>query len=125
MGSLFAIRRDPAGFLERAAADYGDVVRFRVGRSTVFLFRHPDHVRDVLVTHQHAFRKGRGLEWAKHFLGEGLLTSEGDFHTRQRRLSQPAFHRQRIQSYGRVMTEYATRTRERWRGERRSTSPTT
>jgi cytochrome P450 len=103
------------GFLARASGDYGDAVRFRVGRSTVFFFRHPDQVRDVLVTQQHAFRKGRGLEWAKHFLGEGLLTSEGDFHTRQRRLSQPAFHRQRIQSYGRIMTEHALRTRERWR----------
>ncbi len=113
-GSLFAVRRDPIAFLTSISAEYGDVVRFRVGRHQAFFFRHPDHVRDVLVTHQHAFKKGRGLEWAKHFLGEGLLTSEGEFHTRQRRLSQPAFHRQRIHSYGKVMTEYALRTRERW-----------
>jgi cytochrome P450 len=115
VGSLFAIRRDSVAFLARAAGEYGDSVRFRVGRHPVFFFLHPDQVKDVLVTHQHAFKKGRGLQWAKHFLGEGLLTSEGEFHTRQRRLSQPAFHRQRIQSYGRVMTEYALRTRDRWR----------
>ncbi len=114
-GSLFEIRRDPIGFLTHIAQEYGDVVRFQVGRNPVFFFRHPDQVRDVLVTHQHAFMKGRGLQWAKHFLGEGLLTSEGEFHTRQRRLSQPAFHRQRIHAYGAVMTEYALRTRERWR----------
>lgn len=121
-GSLFAVRRDPIAFLTRTSAEYGDVVRFRVGhRLQAFFFRHPDQVRDVLVTHQHAFKKGRGLEWAKHFLGEGLLTSEGEFHTRQRRLSQPAFHRQRIHSYGKVMIEYALRTRERWRSGKRST----
>jgi cytochrome P450 len=114
-GSLFAIRRDPIGFLAGSAAEYGDSVRFRVGRSLVFFFRHPDQVRDLLVTHQHAFKKGRGLEWAKHFLGNGLLTSEGEFHTRQRRLSQPAFHRQRIQSYAQAMTDYALRMRDRWR----------
>ncbi len=114
-GSLFAVRRDPIGFLTRISDEYGDSVLFRVGRNDVFFFRHPDHVRDVLVTHQHAFMKGRGLQWAKYFLGEGLLTSEGESHTRQRRLSQPAFHRQRIHSYGAVMTEYALRTRERWR----------
>jgi cytochrome P450 len=114
-GSLFAIRRDPIGFLAQSAAEYGDFVRFRAGRSLVFFFRHPDQVKDLLVTQQHAFKKGRGLEWAKNFLGNGLLTSEGEFHTRQRRLSQPAFHRQRIQSYARVMTEHAQRTRDRWR----------
>jgi cytochrome P450 len=115
VGSLFEIRRDSVGFLSRSAGEYGDSVRFRVGRHPVFFFRHPDQVKDVLVTHQHAFKKGRGLQWAKNFLGEGLLTSEGEFHTRQRRLSQPAFHRQRIQSYGRIMTECALRTRDRWR----------
>jgi len=117
LGSLFAVRRDPIGFLTRISDEYGDVVRFRMGpKHEAFFFRHPDHVRDVLVTHQHAFVKGRGLQWAKHFLGEGLLTSEGEFHTRQRRLSQPAFHRQRIHAYARVMTDYAVRTRERWKG---------
>src|SRR5262249_5500529 len=97
VGSLFRMRRDPLGFFTRVSEEYGDCVRFRVGRGNVVtFFRHPDQIKDVLVTHQHAFMKGRGLQWAKVFLGEGLLTSEGEFHTRQRRLSQPAFHRQRI-----------------------------
>jgi len=51
---------------------------------------------------------------AKRFLGEGLLTSEGEHHRRQRRLAQPAFHRQRIVGYGAIMTDYAARARERW-----------
>jgi cytochrome P450 len=115
-GSLFDLRRDPIGFLTRTSDEFGDSVHYRLGpRAHAFFFRHPDQVKDVLVTHQHSFAKGRGLQWAKQFLGEGLLTSEGEFHRRQRRLSQPAFHRQRVQSYGTVMTDYAVRARQRWR----------
>jgi cytochrome P450 len=80
----------------------------------VFLLLHPDDVRDVLVTHQHRFAKGRGVQWARRFLGNGLLTSEGELHRRQRRLSQPAFHRQRIAAYGEVMAAYAERACGRW-----------
>src|SRR5205807_6254933 len=59
---------------------------------------------------------GRGLERAKGMLGNGLLTSEGEFHHRQRRLAQPAFHRDRVARYAAIMVDYADRTqRERWR----------
>ena len=61
------------------------------------------------------FHKGLALQRAKRLLGEGLLTSEEDFHRRQRRLAQPAFHRARIASYASVMTDYASETRARWR----------
>ena len=114
VGSLFEMRRDPLAFFTRIAREHGDVVRFRVGRADVHLVSHPDLIKEVLVTQQHRFMKGRGLQWAKHFLGEGLLTSEGDFHRRQRRLSQPAFHRHRIQSYAGTMVDLALRTRDRW-----------
>src|SRR5205085_1161060 len=76
---------------------------------------HPDDVRDLLVTNDRLFVKGRGLERAKRLLGEGLLTSEGDDHRRQRRLAQPAFHRARVASYARVMADYAERHSARWR----------
>jgi len=62
-----------------------------------------------------SFRKGRALQRAKRLLGEGLLTSEGEFHRRQRRLAQPAFHRRRVNSYARVMVEYAEAASARWR----------
>jgi cytochrome P450 len=114
VGQLFNFRRDPLTFLQQAARDYGDILYFRIGPQNVFFLNRPEYIQDVLVTHQRTFVKGRGLERAKAFLGEGLLTSEGDFHRRQRRLAQPAFHRQRIAAYGTIMAEYATRTRERW-----------
>jgi cytochrome P450 len=113
--NVFYFRRDPLTFLARLAREYGDVVRFRAGPQRIFLLNHPDHVRDVLVTHHERFHKGRALKRAKRLLGESLLTSEGEFHRRQRRLAQPAFHRQRINSYGSVMVDYAERAGERWR----------
>lgn len=113
--NVYAFSRDPLKFLARMAREYGDVVRFRAGPQRVFLLNHPDHVRDILVTHHERFIKGRALQRAKRLLGEGLLTSERDFHRRQRRLAQPAFHRQRVNSYGSVMAELAAKTSARWR----------
>ncbi|HKS29124.1 MAG TPA: cytochrome P450, partial [Pyrinomonadaceae bacterium] len=66
-------------------------------------------------TRQQNFIKGRALQRAKRLLGEGLLTSEDSFHRRQRRLAQPAFHRQRVAAYAEAMTEYAARTAASWR----------
>jgi cytochrome P450 len=112
LGNVPGFRRDTLGFLAASAARHGDVSFYRLARDPVWLLSHPDFIRDVLVTHQHAFAKGKGIQWAKLFLGEGLLTSEGEFHTRQRRLAQPAFHRQRIAGYARAMSEHARRCRE-------------
>lgn len=108
----FARRRLP--FLVESAQKYGDIVFFKVGNERIYLFNHPDLIRDVLVTNQKNFIKSRALVRAKKVLGEGLLTSEGEFHLRQRRLAQPAFHRDRISAYGKSMVEYADRTRSRW-----------
>jgi cytochrome P450 len=115
-GALFAFRRDPIGFLMSAAHEFGDVAHFQAGSQQYFLVNNPEYIKDVLVTHQASFKKGRGLERAKAMLGNGLLTSEGDFHHRQRRLAQPAFHRDRIARYAGMMVDYADRMQhERWR----------
>ena len=113
---LAALRmgRDPLAFLEGVAAQYGDIARVPLGAETLYLVNHPDLIRDVLVTQHRHFHKGRGLERAKNLLGEGLLTSEDDLHLRQRRLSQPAFHRQRIAAYGATMAAYGASRRDRW-----------
>jgi cytochrome P450 len=108
----FARRRLP--FMVESARKYGDIVFFKVGNERIYLFNHPDLIRDVLVTNQKNFVKSRAIVRAKRELGEGLLTSEGNFHLRQRRLAQPAFHRDRIVAYGRSMVEYGLRTRSRW-----------
>jgi cytochrome P450 len=112
--SFFAYRRNMIEFLERAAREHGDIVYFKMGPQDVYFLNHPDYIRDVLVTRQQNFIKGRALQRAKRLLGEGLLTSEGSFHTRQRRLAQPAFHRGRVASYADVMAAYAARTAAGW-----------
>ena len=114
LGQYATFRKDPPGFLMRLAREYGDVSYYRIGPANVYQFAHPDLIRDVLVTNQHSFIKSRVLQRAKVLLGEGLLTSEAPLHTRQRRLVQPAFHRQRLTGYAETMIEYAVRTRDRW-----------
>ena len=114
LGHLTMFRRDPLEFLLDSARKYGDVVHFEFGPQDVYLLNHPDYIKDVLVTNNRNFVKSRGLEMAKKFLGEGLLTSEGEFHRRQRRLVQPAFHRQRVNAYAAVMTDYCDQTRSQW-----------
>jgi len=91
------------------------VAAFSIGRQQFVLLSAPDDIRDLLVTRGRDVRKGIGLERARLLLGNGLLTSEGEFHLRQRRLAQPAFHRERIAGYARIMHEYAARTASTWR----------
>ncbi|HKT81820.1 MAG TPA: cytochrome P450 [Vicinamibacterales bacterium] len=112
---LYRPGRDPLAFFTNLARTYGDVAYVHMGGEHVFVVSDPALVRDVLVTNQRKFVKGRGLQRAKRLLGEGLLTSEGAVHVRQRRLIQPAFHRDRIAAYARVMTGYADRLRCQWR----------
>jgi cytochrome P450 len=113
-GHFRTFRRDPTTFLMRMAK-LGDVTTFRMGKMRAYFVNHPDLVRDVLVVNAHKFHKGRALKRAKGLLGEGLLTSEEEFHLRQRRLVQPAFHKQRIISYAEAMTEFAERMSDGWR----------
>src|SRR5215213_5114827 len=102
------------GTLQRLTARYGDVVLFNIGKQGFAVLNHPDYVRDVLVTRHRMFHKGLGLQRAKLLLGEGLLTSEDEHHHRQRRLIQPAFHRERINGYGATMSAYADRAADQW-----------
>lgn len=114
LGQYSAFRKDPPAFLLRTARQYGEISYFRIGPQAVFQFASPDLIRDVLITRQHDFIKSRVLQRAKVLLGEGLLTSEGQFHARQRRLVQPAFHRQRLAGYAATMIEYARAKRDEW-----------
>jgi cytochrome P450 len=114
LGALISSGRDPLKLFTGFARDYGDIVHFTLSGEQVFFLNHPQYIRDVLVTHQKNFTKSRGLERAKKLLGEGLLTSEGAAHLRQRRLLQPAFHRDRIAGYADVMAAHGDRLRRRW-----------
>jgi cytochrome P450 len=114
--STFVYRpgRNPLEFFEDLARTYGDLAHVRLGGEHVFVVSDPRAIKDVLMTHNQNFTKSRGLERTKRLLGQGLLTSEGAVHLRQRRLMQPAFHRERVAKYAATMVDYADRTRRRW-----------
>ena len=107
--------RDPLAFFTNLARTYGDVVAYRLGGERLLFVNQPQYIKDVLITHNRNFTKGRALQRTKRLLGEGLLTSEGATHLRQRRLMQPAFHRDRIAAYADTMVAYADRMRDGWR----------
>ena len=119
-GSTFAFlfggrQRDPLAFFTKIARDYGDVSQLRLLNFRTLFINHPDDIEDVLVNKARKFEKGRVMKANMRLFGEGLLTSEGDFWLRQRRLAQPAFHRARVAAYGTTMVEYAERAMRGWK----------
>ena len=115
IGNLLDYARDPLGFMTRCSRQYGDVVRLRFPGLALYLLGHPDHAEHVLVKNNRNFIKSRYFRRELSFLGQGLLNSEGELWRRQRRLAQPAFHRQRINPYGEVMVSHAERMLATWR----------
>lgn len=91
-----------------------EIVRLRLGLFTPYLVNDPAMIQEVLVTKQQSFIKGRYLQNAKKVFGEGLLTSEGSFHHRQRRLVMPSFHHGRIGAYAGIITDYQRRQARTW-----------
>ena len=113
-GSIREFARDRLGFLDENFRSYGDVVAFRLGPYRIVQVNHPDLIEDVVVTRNRSFIKHFALKQTKTTLGKGLLTSEGDFWRRQRKLAQPAFHRDRIAGYADVMVRYGERMLNSW-----------
>jgi cytochrome P450 len=107
--------RDPINTLSKIAREYGDISYFKLGREHIYLINNPDYIEKVLIYDHRNFKKGKRLQTAKAILGEGLVTSEGDFHNRQRRLIQPIFHPKQIMMYGSIMADYAAHTRDGWK----------
>ncbi len=120
-GSFKEYSRDPLSYLPQMTREYGDIITMRFYKFRVYYVSHPDYIEEILVNQARKFIKGRILRANKRLFGNGLLTSEGDFWLRQRRLAQPAFHRARIATYAETMTRFAERMVETWRdGETRS-----
>ncbi|MFC0007313.1 cytochrome P450 [Micromonospora siamensis] len=113
-GLLRKLWGDRLSLLSDAADEYGDVVRFAMGPKTIYFFNHPDHAKHVLSDNSANYHKGLGLAEARHrFLGDGLLTSEGDTWRRQRRIISPAFRRERIAGFAGVVTGAGTQLTRR------------
>lgn len=119
-GHLNRFRIGRLNFFIDTARTYGDVVKLRFGHRRIYLVSHPDLIEEVVVTQNQNFVKHFALRLNPLVLGKGLLTSEGDFWLRQRRLVQPAFNRSRITRYGPAMIAAAEHVISAWKpGERR------
>jgi len=114
VGNLLEFRRDPLGMMLKTARDFGDIATLKLGPNLIFLISNPEWIKDLLVTNHQSVKKSRGLERAKIFLGEGLATSEGELHRRQRRMAQPAFNHQRVAGYAETMANRASETSDHW-----------
>ena len=111
---VLRVARDPLEVFVAVAREYGDIVRIPMGPQGFVLVAHPELAREVLVNQQKTFVRGYAHRGLSLLLGEGLLTSQGDFHRKQRRLAQPAFHAQRLHGYAEVMVDHARRCDARW-----------
>jgi cytochrome P450 len=123
-GNLADFRSGRLDFLTRCAREYGDIVSLRFGPRRILLVSRPDLIESVLVAQSRSFIKHFALRLNPLVLGNGLLTSEGDFWLRQRRLIQPAFQRSRLASFAPTMVGYTQRLLARWQaGETRDIVP--
>jgi cytochrome P450 len=116
---LYLFRRffrpgNPILLFEHLVKTYGPVSHYKLGGSNIVFINDPELIREILVTQASSFIKERTQNRMKILLGEGLITSEGEFHMRQRRIAAPAFHRQRIQAYAGMMVQRAAAMRDAW-----------
>lgn len=114
-GNLLDYARDPLPFLLRCARNYGDVVSLRFPGPPVCLLSSPEDIKRVLLTENHNFVKDRVTRRDLSILGNGLLLSENPFWRQQRRIAQPAFHRERIAGYAAEMVAATERMLRGWR----------
>jgi cytochrome P450 len=114
IGNLPLFNADPLGIYTRWAREFGDIFYYRAAWIDVYFLNHPRLIEQVLVSQSQNFAKDKVIQNSRWFLGEGLLTSEGSGWLRQRRLAQPAFHRERMASYGNTMAAYAEEMLDTW-----------
>jgi cytochrome P450 len=102
--------------LRRYFAEFGDIYRvFAPGRGVYnYVINHPDHIKRVLLSNHRNYTKGEGMDRVKILLGNGIMTSEGDFWRRQRRMMQPSFHRRVIDQFSTLIRKVNDRFAARW-----------
>ncbi len=109
-----AFRSTSADLMLSSAQRYGDLVHYRALGRHIYQLNHPDLIRDFLTTDSVHHNRNLVMQRARTVLGNGLLTSEEPLHMRQRRLAQPAFHRDRIAGYGVIISDAAARMTTGW-----------
>jgi cytochrome P450 len=110
-GSDESLRR-----LGRYFTEFGDTYRvFAPARGVYnYVINHPDDIKRVLLSNHRNYTKGEGMDRVKILLGNGIMTSEGDFWRRQRRMMQPSFHRRVIDQFAALIREVNDKFAARW-----------
>jgi cytochrome P450 len=106
---------NPILLFEYLARTYGKAAHYKLGPSHILFLNDPEYIREILVVQPQNFIKERTQRRMKILLGEGLITSDGETHRRQRRIAAPAFHRQRIQAYASMIVDRAAAIRGQWK----------
>ncbi len=115
VGNALQFRRDPLSFVRGVQRAYGDIATIHMGAFPLILCSRPEHVRSILVENARNFTNREFAANLRRTLGDGLLTTDGDFHRQQRRLVQPAFHKKRVESYAGIMLQHTHALLETWR----------
>ncbi|MDP8923724.1 MAG: cytochrome P450 [Chloroflexota bacterium] len=113
-GHLRELSREPLNFLQMCAREYGDFVPLKFGTKRAVFLNRPEFIEYVLVTNHRNFIKGPVVRGLRRLLGNGLVTSDGEFWLRQRRLTQPAFHRERVVAAGDALVRRTERMVATW-----------
>ena len=114
VGNTFMAQRDPLSTLTRWGREYGDVIHYRFFRFPMYILVQPQDIERVLLGNPADFVKGMTSRANPELFGNGLLTSDGEFWRRQRRLANPAFHRENILRYAAITLEEAAGMLEKW-----------
>jgi cytochrome P450 len=123
LGNLLGMRQDPIEMFMRASR-MGEIVQLIFPTRVAHLLTRSEHIKHVLVdNHKNYDKQTRGYHVLRFGLGNGLLTSEGEFWKRQRRIAQPSFHHGRIAGFGAIMTECTGRMIDRWDESKRDGKP--
>lgn len=113
-----AVNRNFFDYIERSFGEYGDLFRLDMFGKPTYFVHHPDHLHELLVTRADDFIKNRDYtdpqRGLARFFGNGLLTSNGDFWKRQRKLVAPALHTRRIAAYAGIMVDETIAMLDRW-----------
>ncbi len=123
LGMMYALDRDLIGYFAAPFAQYGDIFAWRFGEGMQVILSRPEHIRELLVERAEDFEKGNDYKDTRRglarFLGSGLLTSDGEFWKRQRKLVAPALHAKRIERYADDMVQITRDLIAGWEGKTR------
>src|SRR3989442_8386818 len=114
VGNLLEFRKDQLSFATRLQQQYGKAFTFYFGKAPMVMFTTTEAVRYVLVENAKNFTNREVTQGLRLLLGDGLLTTDGEFHRQQRRLMLPAFHRKRVENYRDTMIDYTGRMLDHW-----------